>query len=93
MVWKYQWYVVSLNSLFLDDIFLLDIGKLRKMWNSIEFTDFDLEHEEDDDDDQDGKSSQRDCSTSIRDLTSLESGGDADGEEYRPPKPRKGQVA
>ncbi len=93
-VWKYQWYVVSLNSLFLNDIFLLDIGELRKMWNSIEFTDYDSEREEEeDDDDQDGKSSQCDRSTSFRNSTSLESGGDADGEEYRPPKPRKGQVA
>ncbi len=62
----------SLNSLFLNDIFLLDIGELRKMWNSIEFTDYDSEREEeDDDDDQEGKSSQRDRSTLIRNSTSL----------------------
>ncbi len=52
--------------------FLLDIGKLQKMWNSIKFTDFDLEGKEEKDDDDE----QCDLSTLIRNSTLTESGGD-----------------
>ncbi|PBK86313.1 hypothetical protein ARMGADRAFT_1086784 [Armillaria gallica] len=61
-----------------DDIFLLDIGELRKMWNSIEFTDFDSEHEEEDnDDDQDEESTINVSNTDVMNTDVNLGGGEA----------------
>ncbi len=72
---------------------MLDVGELPKMWNLIEFTDFNLECEEKEEDDYNSKSSKGDFLTLNQNSTLPESGDDVDNSEYHPLKPRKGWVA